>query len=174
MTEDCSICFDTIDVQKTGQVEMSCSHKFHLKCIGTWLSKKSSCPLCRNIPSEMETLLKPEPPIVYGIGRRRLPYYELLNSRTDRLIEYGRFTINIDTSHSDSSSSLLAVNSEQQQTGDQIDHASPLPPDIDGIPGTDIRLVSQQADVTIEQALDALNRHHGDIVNSIMYLTNYS
>ena len=45
-------------------------------------------------------------------------------------------------------------------------------PDTDGIPGVDIRLVSQQAGVTAEQALDALRRNTGDIVNSIMELNS--
>ena len=161
MTEECSICLNTIAVSTTGCVEMSCSHKFHLKCIGTWLSKNSSCPLCRNTPSEMETLLKPEAPVAYGIGSR-LPYYEMTNSRTDRLMEFARFTIDFN--------SLLPVNSQQQQT--DTDPVDPLPQDTDGIPGTDIRLVSQQTGLTHAQCLDALRRNNGDIVNSIMDLVN--
>ena len=154
MTDDCSICLHTIAVSTTGCVEMSCSHKFHLKCIGTWLSKNSSCPLCRNTPSEMETLLKPEPPVSYGIGSRGLSYYEVRYSRADRLEEYAR--------------GYLEAQSNMSNT--PLVPRQPVPPDADGIPGTDIRLVSEQAEVTAEQALETLNRHNGDIVNSIMEL----
>ena len=159
MTDDCSICFDAIAVSTTGCVEMSCSHKFHLKCIGTWLSKNSSCPLCRNKPSELETLLRPEAPVVYGIGTRRM--FELTNSRSDRLIEYSRrFTVSIDDSDSQND-----INSQHEETHDPV---GPIPADTDGIPGRDIHLVCQQTGVSVEQSLDALRRHNGDIVNSIM------
>ena len=162
MTEDCPICFDAITVSTTGCVEMSCSHKFHLKCIGTWLSKNSSCPLCRNKPSELETLLRPEAPVVYRNGSRRI--FEMTNSRTDRIMEYARFTINWNTSHTDYSST-----EDQQTDSESVDL---VPPDTDGIPGRDIRLVSQQTGMTDTQSLDALRRNNGDIVNSIMDLVN--
>lgn len=152
MTDDCSICFESIAVSTTGCVEMSCSHKYHLKCIGTWLSKNSSCPLCRNTPSEMETLLRPEPPLVYGIGTRRI--IEMRNSRSDRIEEYAR--------------GYLTATASMSNTPPVA--RQPVPPDTDGIPGVDIRLVSENAEVTIEQALDTLKRHNGDIVNSIMDL----
>jgi NACalpha-BTF3-like transcription factor len=48
----------------------------------------------------------------------------------------------------------------------------PMPADIDGIPGVDIRLVSRQTGLTDEQSLDALRRNNGDIVNSIMELVS--
>ena len=164
MSDECSICLECINVSTTGRVEMSCSHTFHLKCIGQWLNKNSSCPLCRTKPSELETLLTPVPPVVYGIGSRRL--IEMTNSHTDRIREYSiRFT-----THSDSSESLLVVNSEHQEIG--ADPVGPLPADTDGIPGRDIRLVSQQTGMTDEQCLDALRRNNGDIVNSIMELVN--
>lgn len=156
MTDDCSICFDIIDVKKTGQVDMSCSHKFHLKCIGTWLSKNSSCPLCRNTPTEMETLLTNMPSeeyrVIYGIGSRRV-LHDIAYTGSDRIHEYAqRYFATV--------SNTLPVARQ------------PVPPDADGIPGTDIRLVSEQAEVTAEQALETLNRHNGDIVNSIMELVN--
>jgi NACalpha-BTF3-like transcription factor len=101
-------------------------------------------------------LQTPIPPVVYGIGSRRI--YELTNSHTDRVMEYARrFTIDIDTTHADS---------QPQQTGD--DPVGPIPADTEGIPGRDIHLVCQQTGVSIQQALDALRRHDGDIVNSIM------
>jgi len=154
MTDDCSICLHTIDVSTTGCVEMSCSHKFHLKCIGTWLSKNSSCPLCRNTPTEMETLLTNTPSeeyhVIYGIGSRRV-LHDIAYTGSDRIYEYAR-------RYSEAYSNTPPVARQ------------PVPPDADGIPGTDIRLVSEQAEVTAAQALETLNRHNGDIVNSVMEL----
>lgn len=100
----------------------------------------------------METLLYDGPSLAYGIGTRRI--FEMTNSRSDRLIEYARGYLTATSSMSDT----------------PVVPRQPVPPDTDGIPGTDIRLVSEQAEVTIEQALDTLKRHNGDIVNSIMDL----
>ena len=38
----CAICLD----DKT-ECYLPCSHKFHYKCILTWLFRKVTCPLCR-------------------------------------------------------------------------------------------------------------------------------
>jgi len=143
MSDECSICLECISVATTGRVEMSCSHTFHLKCIGTWLNKNSSCPMCRTTPSEMETL--EEAP----------PEYEI-NSRinfNEYMISYSNMRISrIDTTHN------THVPEE------------PIPENTDGIPATDIRLVSTQTGMNVQQCLDALRRNNGDIVNSIMEL----
>ena len=41
---DCSICFE--DCKKKG-CELECGHRFHTKCLFTWLSKNDTCPNCR-------------------------------------------------------------------------------------------------------------------------------
>jgi len=147
MSQECPICFDDICVSSTGCVEMSCSHKFHLKCIGKWLNKNSTCPMCRHKTSEMETLQE-QPTVVYGIGSR-IRMDEWINSSINH------YEMTILTNHT-----IHELNSQVEL------------PDADGIPGVDIHLVSQQAGVTAEQALEALRRNTGDIVNSIMELTN--
>jgi hypothetical protein len=53
---DCSICYESISAA-TGQVSLSCSHHFHLGCIGRWLLKSSSCPLCRGETCEKEKIV---------------------------------------------------------------------------------------------------------------------
>jgi NACalpha-BTF3-like transcription factor len=95
----------------------------------------------------METLQE-DPPQVYGIGSR-IRMDEWINSSINH------YEMTILTNHT-----IHELNSQVEL------------PDADGIPGVDIRLVSQQAGVTAEQALDALRRNTGDIVNSIMELTN--
>lgn len=163
MSQECPICFDDICVATTGCVEMSCSHKFHLKCIGKWLNKNSTCPMCRNTPSELETLREESPPL-YGLGSRtyglgsRIRMNEWINSSIDD------YQITIRNNHTN-----ITINES-----DIVPEPLVTIPDADGIPGVDIRLVSQQAGVTAQQALDALRRNTGDIVNSIMELTNSS
>ena len=46
----------------------------------------------------------------------------------------------------------------------------PIPENTDGIRASDIRLVSTQTGMNVQQCLDALRRNNGDIVNSIMEL----
>ena len=43
---NCTICLDKI---KYKEMDTSCSHQFHQKCLEKWLinSKKKTCPLCR-------------------------------------------------------------------------------------------------------------------------------
>ena len=43
MTDECSICLEIIAVVATGCVTMSCSHKYHLKCIARWLTDNDNC-----------------------------------------------------------------------------------------------------------------------------------
>jgi hypothetical protein len=42
--EVCAICCGHAI---TFAAELSCGHKFHRRCIKTWLQQKPSCPLCR-------------------------------------------------------------------------------------------------------------------------------
>ena len=40
--QPCTIC-----LEDNTNVELSCGHQFHVKCIGTWLKKSAVCPCCR-------------------------------------------------------------------------------------------------------------------------------
>jgi Ring finger domain len=42
----CSICHDEVKVATTA-VRLPCAHVYHTDCITTWLSKFSTCPICR-------------------------------------------------------------------------------------------------------------------------------
>ena len=50
---ECSICCDDIKTE-TGQVTLACSHTFHLGCVGRWLMKSNTCPMCRGETCEQE------------------------------------------------------------------------------------------------------------------------
>jgi hypothetical protein len=49
----CAICFDDIEVAKTGRTTLSCSHEFHYSCLTRWfisaidVDGDPSCPCCR-------------------------------------------------------------------------------------------------------------------------------
>lgn len=58
MEQECSICCEEI-VAATGQVTLSCSHTFHLGCVGSWLLRSTSCPLCRGETCEKEQIQRP-------------------------------------------------------------------------------------------------------------------
>ncbi|CAN6380547.1 unnamed protein product [Urochloa humidicola] len=48
-TDECAICFEDFDDGEEVSV-MPCSrgHEFHVKCIGKWLVRSNTCPLCRH------------------------------------------------------------------------------------------------------------------------------
>lgn len=46
MTQECSVCFDTIDPRDLHR--SSCGHCFHNPCITRWLVSKNTCPVCRH------------------------------------------------------------------------------------------------------------------------------
>lgn len=50
---ECSICFAAIEKSVT---TLSCGHHFHLGCIGRWILKNESCPLCRHEMEEHEKI----------------------------------------------------------------------------------------------------------------------
>lgn len=57
----CTICLEEIVSDNTALPDeekprvLDCSHVFHNACIGTWLSQKHSCPLCRNRVTKVAT-----------------------------------------------------------------------------------------------------------------------
>ena len=51
LDNDCLICMEAIEV-KQEVVKLTCLHYYHHKCISKWLTKKSSCPICRQPVSD--------------------------------------------------------------------------------------------------------------------------
>ena len=176
MTE-CCICLTEIN-KTTGQVDMSCSHKYHLKCISKWLSNHSTCPMCRSKTSEMETLESKAP--TYGIGGNRM-YSDLhsggIGSRA--IIYMQNYIQNYNYTWNESMIPTSSDDTDPQDTVPQdtvlhetiphetIPHETIQPNEF---PPDDIRLVAQQAGVGVARALEALRTTNGDIVNSILHL----
>ncbi|XP_037475046.1 RING finger protein 215-like [Triticum dicoccoides] len=46
-TDDCAICLDGLEGEPAVQLP-GCPHAFHRRCISTWFSKKTTCPMCRD------------------------------------------------------------------------------------------------------------------------------
>ncbi|KAJ6616029.1 RING finger protein 44, partial [Pseudolycoriella hygida] len=44
--DNCIVCFEVLS---TGQmfVTIPCNHKYHAKCVLTWLVRDDTCPMCR-------------------------------------------------------------------------------------------------------------------------------
>ncbi|XP_060195389.1 uncharacterized protein LOC132624662 [Lycium barbarum] len=53
-TDMCSICMERY-LPGSEAYSMPCSHSFHFDCIGTWLLKNPSCPMCRYKLPPMES-----------------------------------------------------------------------------------------------------------------------
>jgi len=55
--EMCPICHDNV-ASNNDRVTLSCKHEYHRKCIKGWLSRKDTCPMCRDSVSShiMESL----------------------------------------------------------------------------------------------------------------------
>ena len=63
---DCSICCDGIEASG-GHVTLACQHHYHLGCIGRWLLKSETCPMCRKETSDKEKILKDDERMSWAI-----------------------------------------------------------------------------------------------------------
>ncbi|VVB09523.1 unnamed protein product [Arabis nemorensis] len=46
--QDCAICLEELSSNKKIIMKLPCSHNFHRDCVLSWLSRKHSCPSCRD------------------------------------------------------------------------------------------------------------------------------
>lgn len=47
MSDQCSICFEDLNINKRKATTNKCQHAFCLSCIEEWARRKNSCPYCR-------------------------------------------------------------------------------------------------------------------------------
>jgi len=50
-TKSCSICFENVNF--TDKHYLRCGHVFHFNCISEWLKVKNICPICKQVPIEI-------------------------------------------------------------------------------------------------------------------------
>lgn len=53
---ECAVCLEDFRSGEQCRLIPVCSHAFHVQCADAWLSKRSSCPICRRSARENELL----------------------------------------------------------------------------------------------------------------------
>jgi len=150
--EDCSICYEAVD-KSTGHCTLACNHSFHINCLTTWTAKEPSCPLCRHELGEKEVVVK-----------RATTTMLAWNSPTSFLIHTA----------SGNSGAGLGLTIE--------DDGHPVPPVAasrkirigNGVEvlESDVKLIMDHTGASRSIAIQELRRNEGDIVNTIMFLTD--
>ena len=65
--DPCPICLEHFQLEEA-YIPLMCKHNFHTACLGTWLEKKNTCPMCaaevkvedfKSQPSEITTSIEP-------------------------------------------------------------------------------------------------------------------
>lgn len=75
---DCSICLTEFQEDETLRLLPKCSHAFHIRCIDSWLSSHTNCPLCRaGIVSNLEVVISLEEPIIENPSLVEETYVEI-------------------------------------------------------------------------------------------------
>ena len=163
--EDCAVCYENVS-EATGHCTLSCKHSFHISCLTRWSAENPSCPMCRN-----------------PLGATEAPAKQ-------RAIETPDFTWDMENM---SRFMIVTATPGQGRQGTMSDlirqvlgpePVQPPPPPAprrwpiinigDGVQVSegDVALVMENAHVTRGEAVRALRRYEGDIVNSIIMLTS--
>ena len=167
--DDCAVCYEKVS-ESTGHCTLSCKHSFHIACLTRWSNENPSCPMCRN-----------------PLGATEAPAKQ-------RAIETPDFTWNMENL---SRFRVLTATPRQGQGQNYLNQVirevlgpepvQPPPPPAprrwprwpiinigDGVQVSegDLALVMESARVTRGEAVRALRRYEGDIVDSIIMLTN--
>jgi len=131
-----------------------CGHTFHHQCLYKWHRRHTNCPLCRKEFGDIEEEQ-------YGIGRTGIlqQMMQVVQSATENTPQI----LWMPTSRRLDLQRVVAHHYEEL----------PLEEFTGEIEERDIQLVAQQSEVSYEMARRYLRYYHGDIVNAIMYLTEY-
>lgn len=166
--EDCAVCYEKVS-DSTGHCTLSCKHSFHIACLTRWSNENPSCPMCRNPLGATEVPAK-------QLAERHA--VSLFMEDMPRWIDVGQLV----GQGQGSSMRELIQRFRQELPSEPIQPPPPPrpPQDLriinigDGVQVSeeDVSLVMQHADVTRGEAVRALRRYEGDIVNSILMLTN--
>lgn len=161
--EDCAVCYESVS-DSTGHCTLSCKHSFHIACLTRWSVENPSCPMCRN-----------------PLGVTEAPAKQLVERHDMSLFmgDMARWRITVGPGGQGQGALFDLI---QEALGPEPPQPPPPPapaprPRIlrigDGVqvPEEDVALVMLHAEVTRGQAIRALRRYEGDIVNSILMLT---
>ena len=162
--DDCAVCYEAVSAA-TGHCTLSCKHSFHIACLTRWSAENPSCPMCRN------PLGATEAPAKQLVERDYISWF----------MDTPRVTILTGTPRQGRQSAVVDL--IRQVLGPEPVQPPPPPrpapnPRIihigDGVSVSegDVALVMEQSAVTRGEAVRALRRYEGDIVNSILMLTS--
>ena len=148
--DDCAVCYEKVS-ESTGHCTLSCRHSFHIACLTRWSNENPSCPMCRNPLGATEAPAKRQPE-VHSQGDIWFPPV------TDI------WSIGI----------LRRPEPRPEPPPDVPPPANRILHIGDGVSVSegDVALVMDSAHVTRGEAVRALRRYDGDIVDSIIMLTN--
>jgi len=164
--EDCPICYESVNAS-TGHCTLACSHSFHISCLTRWSSTNASCPMCRNAMGATEA------PVRAPVADGNLRVHQILDMMVNAGLtgprnivdmvgmELPNPTTNVDTT----------LINEEPLPNPQVNIRDDVGGDL-VVEERDITLVMAQAEATRGEAVRALRRYEGDIVNSIMMLTS--
>ncbi len=144
---ECSICMEAVQGE-TNLAKTECGHTFHFQCLYRWNRKHTNCPLCRKEFGKFEEEYG-------GYGR-----------------EIGQYVQQIITMTASRPPFLLTSNRlNLEQLASRHYAEVPLEEFTGEIEERDIQLVMEQGDVSHEIAERYLRYYHGDIVDTLMCLT---
>lgn len=153
--EDCPICYESVNAS-TGHCTLSCSHSFHIACLTRWSATNASCPMCRNAMGTTEAPASAASAVTVNTTYRINHFRDLIDHLHRPIIDEsmpwlfpdGRVVPNPQVNiRSDFGEELL-------------------------VEERDITLVMSQAEVTRGEAVRALRRYEGDVVNAMLMLTS--
>jgi len=163
--DDCAVCYEKVS-ESTGHCTLSCKHSFHIACLTRWTNENPSCPMCRHplgateAPAKQRATETPD----FTWDTENMTRFRILTATPGQ----GRQGIMLD---------LI-----RQVLGPEPTPPPPPPAPRplriinigDGVQVSegDVALVMESAHVTRGEAVRALRRYEGDIVDSIIMLTN--
>ncbi|KAK6919151.1 Zinc finger, RING-type [Dillenia turbinata] len=65
---ECTVCLSMLEDDEMARTLPNCKHTFHKECIDTWLSTRSTCPICRAEAQPRPTECAPQPLLSPRVG----------------------------------------------------------------------------------------------------------
>jgi hypothetical protein len=144
--EDCPICYESVNAS-TGHCTLACSHSFHISCLTRWSATNTTCPMCRNAMGATEAPASSPPAVAVNTTYRNSHLRVLIEGSTPPLFPLDETLPN----------PLVNI---RDDTGYEL-----------YVEERDITLVMSQAEVDRGEAVRALRRYEGDVVNAMLMLT---
>ena len=163
--DDCAVCYEAVSAA-TGHCTLSCKHSFHIACLTRWSTENPSCPMCRNPLGATEAPAKQlVERHVMSLFTEDMPRWSILAGTPGQ----GRLSI-----YADLIQQVLGPEPVQPPPPPGPAHNTRIIHIGDGVSVSegDVAIVMEQSAVTRGEAVRALRRYEGDIVNSILMLTS--